>query len=276
MNRPREAQSLRMTQQQPEYVHANELESPQRLHHPTPIVPRQPYSPGFTSQEPETTYTEQQDFQQQHQQHYSASIPGSSSMSLAAVTAAAEPGYTQSQYIQEGDAEVPRSPIPTEAEHPSPGTKRLFIHPYRNQQVVVPTSETSAPSASSTAGTFSTHDPPTPGPAPPTALDLASSDKTTAIPTAAPSAYGSFIAPLAPQQHHNLEYPEPPQTAPLPFRKPNFEDTSVPPTPVSAHTNLHYSHFQPSAALIAAAQHHSSYPGEFLRVTGLSHARTQY
>lgn len=268
MSRSPVTETLRMTQHQQEYVNQHDLESPHHLHHPRPLASAQPYSPRVSAEEYDSTCPEQQP-----QQNYSTSAPVPSGMTLAAVAAAADSLYNQPSYAQDGHAEASVSPVVAETEHPSPGTKRLFIHPFPHGQMPPPpstapasTSETSAQSASSSAGTFSTHNPPTPGSAPSSAPDFAAACKTTLAATGA-GAYSCYAPPPPPpQERHHEDFGQPPQTAPLPYRSSSFEGAAIPPTPASAHTNLHYAQYQPSSALAAAAEHHSSYPGELCRL----------
>lgn len=268
MSRSPTTETLRMTQHQQEYGNQHDLESPQHLHLPRPLVPAQPYSPRHpAAEEYDSTHSEQQP-----QQNYSTSAPVPSGMTLAAVAAAADSLYNQPSYAQDGHAEVSGSPVVVEPEHPSPGTKRLFIHPFPYGQVPPPpstapasTSDTSAQSASSSAGTFSTHNPPTPGSAPSSAPDFAAACKITLAATGA-GAYSSYAPPPPTQERHHEDFGQPPQTAPLLYRSSSFEGAAIPPTPASAHTNLHYAQCRTSSALAAAAEHHSSYPGELCRL----------
>jgi len=246
------------------------------LYHPQPISPAHRFDQVLPSEEDEEYALEQEE------QNYSASGSETSGMTVAA--AAAEAGTIFNQTMpQEGAAnELISSPTLTEASHASPGTRRLFIHPYARGQVAAPPSTaplsscdmSAAPSAtssisSSSSGTFSTHDPPTPGSAPPAILDFAAASKTTAGATGV-GAYANYVPQPSlkriniPSTHQQQLYQNLPQTAPLPERSSSYDE--APPPPPSAHTNLTYAHYQNSGLLAAATRHHSEYPGMFISV----------
>ena len=265
--------------------------SPERLHHPTPISRPHRFKRVIPSEQEEDYAT-----QQQEQMSSNSEAPV---MTLAAVAAAATADLvfnqtysTQQQAHQDGLNDPISSPTMTEMSHHSPGTRRLFIHPVANSQVAAPlptaplsSSEMSAaPSATSSvssAGTLSTHNPPTPGSASPTKLDFAISSKLALSATGTSATYEDYEpqpAPLASQpmtfhrrneenQHQQQMYQNPPQTAPLPDRSFSFEEGNHP--SASAHTNLHYAQCQTSAILAAAAEHHAQYKGESLQLQEL-------
>lgn len=220
----------------------------------------------------------------------------------AAATVANEAIYSQvhdtqqpvTQEVERQGGNVVGSPVRAEIAQTSPGPKRLFIHPYpRNHVMTAPlgsaplsasemsmaTPATSAISALSSAATFSTHDPPTPSTsASVMMMDFAAASKASANTTGAGASAGYVRRPadhsMPPPQAIRIPprklqdgqqgYQNPPQTAPLPARSSSYDEHNhpQPPTPASAYPNLHYAQFPISSALAAAAEHHSSYPGE--------------
>lgn len=257
-------------------MHYQHVSSPQRLYHPTPISPAHRFEQILPSEENDEYTIEQEE------ENYSTSGSELSGMTLAAVAAAAAKAGTifNQTMPQEGAAdEVMRAPTQTKTCHALPGKRRLFIHPYSHGQIPAPPSTaplsscdmSAAPSAtssisSSSTGTFSTHDPPTPGFAPLAMLYFAAASKTTAGATGAGAyAHANYIPQHAPKPiniptpHQQQLYQNPPQTAPLPARNSIYEE--APPPPPSAHTILHYAQYQTSELLSAAARHHSKYPG---------------
>lgn len=229
----------------------------------------------------------------------------------AAAAAASEATYSSAYQAQQsvfqesgqqGTGVTP--PVSSEIPQSSSSPKRLFIHPYsRNQVLTAPPNSaplsnpelTMAPSATSStstslssAATFSTHDPPTPSTsASVTMMDFIGASKATAVASGA-GAFTDYVPQattdqsMPPQQQplrifprneqaSQVQYENPPQTAPLPARSSSFdeENYSHPPTPATAYPNLHYAQYPMSPALAAAAEHHSQYPGKSLLMLSL-------